>query len=95
MSIQLPNSTQCLPLEGRRIFKKFYIRGLEMTRSNTAATRIAWMAVKRKYVQIDDRWVPRADANEHDTTTDDDTTTTDEETTTSTTSSDDDDYTTV
>jgi cation transport regulator ChaB len=92
MSVQLPNSIQCLPVEGRRIFKKFYIRGLEMTRSNAAATRIAWMAVKRKYVQIDDRWVPRADANEHDTTTDDDTTTaTDDETTSSTTSDDDDD----
>ncbi|CDG72440.1 Unknown (Ac60) [Spodoptera exigua multiple nucleopolyhedrovirus] len=79
---ELPASTRVLPIEGKRIYMKFFNRAYEKYRSDATAAQIAWQAVKRKYIKVNGEWVPRSDANEYDTTTtdDDDTTTTDTDT---------------
>ncbi|AAG53795.1 unknown [Helicoverpa armigera nucleopolyhedrovirus] len=68
----LPSTVQHLPYHGKRIFLKVFNRAIETYRDESTAFRVAWSAVKRKYVKMGTRWVARADANEHDTTTDDD-----------------------
>lgn len=75
---ELPASTQVLPLEGKRIFMKFFNRAYEKYHSDAAAARIAWQAVKRKYIKVGGEWVARQDANDYDTTSteEDETTTT-------------------
>ncbi|ACI47471.1 unknown [Spodoptera litura nucleopolyhedrovirus II] len=79
---ELPASTRVLPIEGKRIYMKFFNRAYEKYRSDATAAQIAWQAVKRKYIKVDGVWVPRSDANEYDTTTteedDTDTDTTDD-----------------
>ncbi|AKN80573.1 Cation transporter protein A [Perigonia lusca single nucleopolyhedrovirus] len=92
---QLPKSTQHLPYNGKRIFLKFYNRGLKMTRSDVHATQLAWIAVKRKYYKHNGQWVPYADDNEFDTTTTDESDNDDESNETTTTINDDDTTTTA
>lgn len=65
----LPVSTQVLPYQAKRIYIKFFNRAYEKYHSDAAASRIAWQAVKRKYIRVNDEWVSRRDANEYDTTT--------------------------
>ena len=65
----LPASTRVLPYQGKRIFMKFYNRSYEKYQNDVTASIIAWEAVKRKYIKVDDEWIPRCDANEYDTTT--------------------------
>ncbi|QEI03471.1 hypothetical protein [Spodoptera cosmioides nucleopolyhedrovirus] len=82
---ELPASTRVLPIEGKRIYMKFFNRAYEKYRSDATAAQIAWQAVKRKYIKVGGgEWVPRSDANEYDTTTteedDTETDTTDTET---------------
>ncbi|QWO71583.1 ChaB2 [Orgyia pseudotsugata single capsid nuclopolyhedrovirus] len=67
----LPRLTHTLPFHGRRIFLKFYNRGMRMGLSKQAANRVAWVAVKKKYYKIDGCWLPYADDNYFDTTSSD------------------------
>ncbi|AJD80741.1 hypothetical protein [Pseudoplusia includens SNPV IE] len=79
---ELPASTYSLPYNGKRIFLKFFNRAYIKTKSEPISFKIAWQAVKRKYVHNKDgEWVARKDANDYDTT---DTSSTDESTSEST-----------
>nr|QED40158.1 hypothetical protein [Spodoptera frugiperda multiple nucleopolyhedrovirus] len=84
--LELPVSTRVLPVEGKRIYMKFFNRAYEKYHSDITAAQIAWQAVKRKYVKVNGEWIPRCDANEYDTTTTEDEDDDDD---------DDDDYTTT
>lgn len=86
----LPTSTQNLPYNGKRIYLKFFNRAHEKYRSDEAADKVAWQAVKRKYIKRNHEWVARTDANCYDTTTDDDDD--DDDDTVTTTDDTDDDY---
>ncbi|ABY65759.1 chaB2 [Orgyia leucostigma nucleopolyhedrovirus] len=68
----LPRLTSALPYHGKRIFFKFYNRGIRMGLSAESARRVAWVAVKRKYYKVDGCWLPYLDDNDFDTTDDDD-----------------------
>nr|WRQ96853.1 ChaB-Like [Mamestra configurata nucleopolyhedrovirus B]WRQ97014.1 macoB127 [Mamestra configurata nucleopolyhedrovirus B] len=75
----LPTSTQKLPYNGKIIYMKFFNRAYEKYHSDATADKLAWQAVRRKYVKHNHTWVPRVDANSYDTTTTDETTDTDDD----------------
>jgi cation transport regulator ChaB len=74
---KLPKHYNILPYNGKRIFKKFYNRSLEIYKSEKIALKLANCAVRKKYMYLNNTWYVRPDANESDTTSSSDSSDTD------------------
>lgn len=60
-NLDLPGPVRShLPAHAQDIFRSAYNHALDRYGDEATAFRVAWAAVKRLYVKVDDRWVERA-----------------------------------